>query len=111
MKKLAGNAFNIGGGAENSISLLELLDLLADLHGRDISICFEDWRAADQRYYVTDTSKFSAMAGWKPSVGVNEGVRRLYEWIVQDSPQFAVEPVGVANFANVGGHVGAAAKR
>src|ERR1041385_4375475 len=61
MKKLAGSAFNIGGGSANSISLLELLDLLAELHGGDLAVRFEDWRAADQRYYVADTSKFSGL--------------------------------------------------
>ena len=81
MRKLAGNAFNIGGGPTNSISLLELLDLLAELHGGDVSVRFEDWRAADQRYYVADTSKFSRLTGWQPRVPVHEGVRRLYEWI------------------------------
>lgn len=81
MKKLSGNAFNIGGGPANSISLLELLDLLTELHGGDLIVRFEDWRAADQRYYVADTSKFGGLTGWQPRVGVREGVRRLYEWI------------------------------
>lgn len=85
MKKLSGNAFNIGGGPANSISLLELLDLLAELHGGELSITFEDWRAADQRYYVTDISKFSGLTGWKPQVGRNEGIKRLYEWLVNES--------------------------
>ncbi|HVF23906.1 MAG TPA: NAD-dependent epimerase/dehydratase family protein, partial [Pyrinomonadaceae bacterium] len=58
MKKLSGNAFNIGGGPQNTISLLELLDLLSELHGGELSVHFEDWRAADQRYYVADTNKF-----------------------------------------------------
>ena len=88
MKKLAGSAFNIGGGSANSISLLELLDLLAKLHGGDLSVCFEDWRAADQRYYVTDTSKFSGLTGWQPRTGVHEGVRRLYEWIKTGDEHF-----------------------
>jgi CDP-paratose 2-epimerase len=88
MKKLAGSAFNIGGGSANSISLLELLDLLAELHGGDLSVCFEDWRAADQRYYVTDTSKFSGLSGWQPRTGVHEGVRRLYEWIKTGDEHF-----------------------
>jgi CDP-paratose 2-epimerase len=88
IKRLAGNAFNIGGGPENSVSLLELLDLLGELHGGDLSICFEDWRAADQRYYVTDTSKFTKLSGWKPQVGVNEGIKRLYEWIVAENAHF-----------------------
>lgn len=102
MKKLAGHAFNIGGGPDNSISLLELIDLLAGLHDGDLSICFEDWRAADQRYYVSDTSKFSELTGWKPRVGVNEGVKRLYEWILEASGHFAAEPLGVTNFATAG---------
>jgi len=101
IKKLAGNAFNIGGGPGNSISLLELLDLLAELHGGDISVRFENWRAADQRYYVADTSKFSGLTGWAPRVPVHEGVRRLYEWIRTGEKQFSTEHVRVANLPAV----------
>jgi CDP-paratose 2-epimerase len=102
MKKLSGNAFNIGGGPANSISLLELLDLLTELHGGDLSICFEDWRAADQRYYVTDTSKFSGLTGWRPRVGVADGVRRLYEWLLNESAHGTGDPLGVTQFASSG---------
>lgn len=99
MKKIAGNAFNIGGGPANTISLLELLDLLAALHGGDVSVRFEQWRAADQRYYVADTSKFGGLTGWQPQVGVNEGVRRLYEWLKTGEDKYSAEPVRVANMA------------
>lgn len=102
IKRLAGNAYNIGGGPGNSVSLLELLDLLVELHGKDLSIRFENWRAADQRYYVTDTGKFSGLTGWKPQVGVNEGVRRLSEWIVAESTHFSASQVGVSDFTSVG---------
>ncbi len=101
MKKLAGNAFNIGGGPANSISLLDLLDLLAELHGGDVSVRFEDWRAADQRYYVADTSKFSALTGWQPRVPVQEGVRRLYEWLRTGDDQLSAETLRVANLPPV----------
>ena len=101
MKKLAGNAFNIGGGPANSISLLDLLDLLSELHGGDVSVRFQDWRAADQRYYVADTSKFSGLTGWQPRVSVHEGVRRLYEWLRTGSDQFSAAPVRVANLPAV----------
>ena len=97
--KLSGNAFNIGGGPQNTISLLELLDLLTELHGGEIPIEFEDWRAADQRYYVADTNKFGGLTGWKPKVGVQEGVRRLYEWLAAGSPQFHAAPVPVREVA------------
>lgn len=101
MQKLAGDAFNIGGGPTNSISLLELLDLLGEVHGGDLSVRFEDWRAADQRYYVADTSKFRGLTGWQPRVPVHEGVRRLYEWIRTGDDHFSSEAVGVASLPAV----------
>jgi CDP-paratose 2-epimerase len=105
MKRLSGNAFNIGGGPRNTVSLLELLDLITELHGGELSIHFEDWRAADQRYYVADTGKFSGLTGWQPKVGVNEGVRRLYEWLMASGQHFSGAPLGVnavARTAQVG---------
>ena len=96
MRRLSGSAFNIGGGPANTISLLELLDLITELHGGEISIEFESWRAADQRYYVADTSKFAAVTGWKPKVGVREGVRRLYEWLLASGQYYTAVPVGMS---------------
>lgn len=99
MPRLSGNAFNIGGGPGNTISLLELLDLITELHGGELSIEFEDWRAADQRYYVADTSKFAGVTGWRPKVGVREGVRRLYDWLMASSQQFSAVPIAVGEVA------------
>lgn len=93
MKKLSGSAYNIGGGPANTISLLELLDLLSQLQDGELSIRFEDWRAADQRYYVADTSKFRKLTGWQPRVGVDEGIRRLFEWIVNGNEHSLARPL------------------
>ncbi len=78
---LAGQAFNIGGGPTNTISLLELIDLIASLRGRPPEVQFDSWRSADQKYYVSDVRKFSAATGWRPEVGVREGVTRLHDWL------------------------------
>jgi len=78
---IAGQAFNIGGGASRTISLLELLDLIADMHGQRPEVAFQNWRTGDQRYYVSDTAKFSAATGWRQTVAVEDGVRRLYDWL------------------------------
>ncbi len=80
---LAGKAFNIGGGSENTLSLLELIDLIATLENRRPEAHFERWRTADQRYYVSDTRRFSAATGWRPTVAVREGVWRLYRWLLE----------------------------
>jgi len=83
MGRLAGRAYNIGGGVANTISLLELLDLIADLHGSRPAPTFHDWRVGDQRYYVSDTSSFREATGWSPKVDVQTGVRALYEWLCE----------------------------
>jgi CDP-paratose 2-epimerase len=83
IRRIAGHAFNIGGGPANTISLLELLDRIEELHGRRPAVEFADWRVGDQRYYVSDTRKFQRLTGWMSQVDVSEGVRRLYQWLAK----------------------------
>jgi CDP-paratose 2-epimerase len=79
--RLSGQAFNMGGGPQRTVSLLELLDRIEKLRGRKTPLRFEDWRPGDQRYYVSDTSKFEAATGWRARVSVDEGVARLWQWL------------------------------
>ena len=79
--RLRGEAFNIGGGASNSTSLLELLGQIGELEGRAPAVSWAPWRASDQRYYVSDTRRFKRATGWAPKVSAPEGVARLYEWL------------------------------
>jgi len=81
-----GRAFNIGGGPENTTSLLELIEFLGQITGRNVDCSFGDWRTGDQRYYVSDTTRFKKLVGWKPKVGVRSGVVRLAEWLLAESP-------------------------
>jgi CDP-paratose 2-epimerase len=89
---ISGTAFNVGGGPENTLSLLELLDLIAELTGRRPAVDFAPWRAGDQRYYVSDTRRLQRLTGWRPQVGVKLGVRRLLQWLRQLSTPAAVLP-------------------
>jgi CDP-paratose 2-epimerase len=83
---ISGEAFNIGGGAGNTTSLLELMDMIGELEGSAPSIEWGDWRPGDQRYYVTDHAKFRAATGWSPTVNVADGVRRLHSWLLEAQP-------------------------
>jgi CDP-paratose 2-epimerase len=83
MKALAGQVFNIGGGPANTISLLEFISLISEMHDQKPSVYFGKWRLGDQRYYVSDTKKFQAATGWSPEVSVDEGVKRLYQWLLE----------------------------
>jgi len=81
MSVLTGRAFNIGGGVENTISLLELLKIIEEMHGEPLDADFGDWRPGDQKYYVSDIQKFCSEGEWRPSVGAYQGINNLYEWL------------------------------
>lgn len=104
--RLAGRAFNIGGGPTNTISLLELLDRIGELTGRRPRVRHEPWRTGDQRWYVSDVRTFGAATGWTPRVGVEAGVRRLHEWLVamraERSPALATSSSVEAGVAGAG---------
>jgi CDP-paratose 2-epimerase len=85
IETLRGYAFNIGGGTGNTISLLELCALIGDIAEEKPEVVFDDWRPSDQKYYVSDFSKFGALTGWKPQVGTREGVQRLYNWLRENA--------------------------
>jgi CDP-paratose 2-epimerase len=85
MPALAGQVFNIGGGTANTTSLLELLALIAEIHGQKPVIRFAAWRPGDQKYYASDIQRFSTATGWVPQVRVRQGVAALYTWLLQNS--------------------------
>jgi CDP-paratose 2-epimerase len=76
--ELAGKAFNVGGGPDNTISLLELLELIEELQGLRPPVSFAEERVGDQRWYVSDTSRLREATGWRPRVQVEEGIETLY---------------------------------
>ncbi|HZF99009.1 MAG TPA: NAD-dependent epimerase/dehydratase family protein [Pseudoxanthomonas sp.] len=81
MPQLRGRAFNMGGGAANTTSLIELLERIGRLTGAQPQVSRSSWRTGDQRYYVSDTRAFTAATGWTPQVDVEEGVARLHHWL------------------------------
>jgi CDP-paratose 2-epimerase len=76
-----GRTFNLGGGPSNAVSLRELIGLLKELTGNDISYSFADWRPGDQPWYVTDTRALSTALGWKPKTPLREGLISLHDWL------------------------------
>ena len=81
IERLAGQAFNIGGGVENSCSLLELFALLEDLLDTKLRFRRLAWRHEDQRFFVADVGKFHKAAGWCPQVNKDSGVSFTLDWV------------------------------
>jgi CDP-paratose 2-epimerase len=82
--KLAGQVFNIGGGPQNTVSLLEILDTIREKAGKEMNVSFEDWRTGDQFYYVSNTGKFKEATGWQPRYSVDKGVENLLKWLCEN---------------------------
>lgn len=79
-----GQAFNIGGGIEYSLSLLELFAMLETI--LDISLEFKQLpeRTSDQRVFVADASKASQLLGWSPEVSAQAGIEKMVEWVLSN---------------------------
>jgi CDP-paratose 2-epimerase len=88
IKVASGQVYNIGGGARQCMSLLELLAMLEKFFGKKIARAFGDWRPGDQPVFVCDIAKAERELGWTPKVGVEEGVRRLYDWVAANRSLF-----------------------
>lgn len=84
-----GQVYNLGGGLQNSISIwIEFGALLERLLGHPISIKQGDWRQGDQKVFIADIRKAERELGWKPKVGVEQGVRLLFEWVEKNKGYF-----------------------
>lgn len=79
--KTKGNVYNIGGGMENSLSLLELFEILEN--ELNIKIKYEKlpWRESDQKIFVADTTKIKKDTNWSPRIDKLQGIRRMLEWV------------------------------
>ena len=78
---LSRGVFNIGGGPQKTLSLLELLNLLQEITGKKAPIEFSDWRPSDQKVYISDITKVKKELNWNPGIEPKEGVGELVKWI------------------------------
>lgn len=77
-----GKIFNVGGGRERSVSLMELTEICKQLTGNSIpvrKVTLE--RPVDLRIYITDKSKIESVSGWSPQYGVERIIEDILKWI------------------------------
>jgi CDP-paratose 2-epimerase len=76
-----GSVFNLGGGPRNTISLCELLELIAQELGERPAVSYSATRPGDQPWYVSDTRALRAATGWQPAIALRDGLASLSDWL------------------------------
>ena len=87
--KVKGEVYNIGGGPQNVMSVwAEFGPLLEKLLGRSIPVRHGDWRPGDQKVFYADIRRAERAFGWKPKIGAQGGVNKLFEWVNENKNLF-----------------------
>lgn len=84
VEKVKGQAFNIGGGIENSLSLLELFDILEK--ELDVKLCYDrlPWRPSDQKVFIANIDNVKNLIGWKPKIDKIKGIKTMLNWLTEN---------------------------
>ena len=80
--KIYGQAYNIGGTMQQSLSLLELFDMLDDMLNIKMEYTELAPRQSDQKVFVADITKIKNKIGWEPKVSAIEGITKMIEWTI-----------------------------
>jgi len=79
--KICGQAFNIGGGIGNSLSILELINFLEIELKHSLSWQHIEARVSDQKFFVSNNTKIYDAIQWRPQINKEEGIRKILSWI------------------------------
>jgi CDP-paratose 2-epimerase len=80
--------YNIGGGADHAISLMECIDLIKEITGKELIIKSGPPRLGDLLYFVCDINKARRELEWEPKVSNREGLSRLIDWVKENENLF-----------------------
>jgi CDP-paratose 2-epimerase len=81
MSEIRGKAFNLGGGPANAVSLRQVLSHIETICGTPLQLLHGEWRAGDQRYYVSDTRMVTRALGLPPPTPWRTGIATLAAWL------------------------------
>jgi CDP-paratose 2-epimerase len=85
---VSGQAFNIGGGPNNRLSLLELIQLLERELKFSVPFKYGDWRPGDQPVFVCALDKAQRLLGWRPTIPAQQGIGQLVQWVRENRKLF-----------------------
>jgi CDP-paratose 2-epimerase len=84
-----GQIYNVGGGIKKSVSVyFEFFPILEKLLEKKIIVTWGDWRPGDQKVYISDIRKAHRDLDWQPKIGVDKGVKLLFDWVLSNADLF-----------------------
>jgi CDP-paratose 2-epimerase len=95
--KTAGQIYNVGGGAGNSVSLMEVIEEIEKVTGKKIQYTSRRTRPGDQLFYVTDFTKLLRHTGWTPKRSVRQTIEAIYQW--RKKQRRTAETISIASIA------------
>jgi CDP-paratose 2-epimerase len=85
------NIFQIGGGAQNAVSLRELTGLCQEITGHTMNIRSDlSTRPNDLIWYISDHRTFSAFTGWHPKRDLNRTIDDIADWLKHNKEAEAI---------------------
>jgi len=88
-QEISGQAFNMGGGPNNTLCLRDLLSFLESELEVSIQPKYSQSRPGDQPAFICDISKAQDQLDWHPEISVYEGVRELILWVKENKELFS----------------------
>jgi CDP-paratose 2-epimerase len=74
--------YNVGGGPQNTVSVLEVINILSKISGKQIKINFFPERYADLKIYISDIKKVSRDFNWHPKIKPVRGIKVVYNSVL-----------------------------
>ncbi len=78
-------------GPDKSTTIAEIARLIVKISGKDINIVFDETKPEGDKARAADASKATSVLGWKPSVSLEEGLQKTYEWIKNEIVVYETE--------------------
>lgn len=75
-----GQIYNLGGGVDRAVSVIEMLSLIADFTGQGLDLRYNDVRPGDQPLYIADTSKLRKATAWKPRRSLAQTLEAIHSF-------------------------------
>jgi len=77
INKVNHEIFTLGGGPENTYSLLEAIEVIETLTGKKADLKFFPKRPHDQDIYISSIEKIKNMLGWKPEISFEQSIKNM----------------------------------